>query len=65
MPDSVEARYLRAHWNQRALGQYKGKWIAVVGQEVIAADASLKELMQRMSPDSKPLYAFVVFGRVQ
>jgi hypothetical protein len=64
MPESVEAKYLRENWNALRLSQYKNKWIAVEGSEIVGSGGTLSEAMEDQKP-GKPLYAFVLLGRVQ
>jgi hypothetical protein len=69
MPDGTpsptpEAQWLRDNWNLSALGQYKLKWIAVIGQQVIDNSPELDQLLERTF-EKNPLYAYVYFGPLQ
>ena len=57
---SQEADWLRANWDPAVLGRYEGEWIAVLGSEVIGADAELDTLLDRTAR-YVPLYAYVTF----
>ena len=64
MPESVEAQYLREHWNERALRQHMRKWIAVKDRGIIGAHVNLGSLIEE-TKHYRPLYAFVNLGRIQ
>jgi hypothetical protein len=59
-----ESEWLRAHWNQEALGRYDRQWIAVAGPGIIDSSTELEALLQR-NADKQPLYAFVHLGPLQ
>ena len=69
MPESTEAQWLRRNWNREKLGNYDKSWIAVLGNEVIAYSFSLAQVVRSIQAaqgeNAKPLYAFVVLGRLQ
>ncbi len=58
---SPEAAWLRAHWDPEVLGGYDGRWIAVLGSEVVDSDPALQGLLARTAR-RMPLYAFVTFA---
>ncbi len=47
---------------ENPLSEYTGKWVAIVGKKVIAADVSLRnvhEIVKRREPEADPLFAKV------
>ena len=66
MPESDDAAWLREHWNREVLGQYDGKWIAVLRSEIRASGSSVEEVLSKASDAGEaPLFAFVVLGPLQ
>jgi len=50
---SAEFRWLKSHWEE-----YEGKWIALVGENLVACTDTLKELLARLAElqlEQKPL----------
>ena len=41
---SAEFRWLKTHWEE-----YEGKWVALVGEDLVASTDTLKELLARLT----------------
>ena len=61
---SAEAAFLRQHWSPEFLGRYEGRWIAVLGNEVIGDSEDFGALAAD-TIRHRPLYAFVTFRDLQ
>jgi hypothetical protein len=58
--ESIEARFLRENWSSQWLRNYNGKWIAVRGEEIVAASTSFEGVAYRFDgAEPRPLLAFV------